>query len=100
MTSKQRAYLRGLSSTIQPIYQIGKGAVSPELTKGIDEALEARELIKIHVLKNCMDDPKEMANVLAERTGSQVVHVIGKMIVLYRPSKNNPKIDLKDIGKK
>lgn len=94
MTSKQRAYLRSLSSKIQPIYQIGKGAVTPELTKGIDEALEARELVKIHVLKNCMDDPKNMAQVLAERTGSVVVHVIGKMIVLYRPNKEHPKINL------
>lgn len=95
MNSKQRAYLRSLSSTIQPIYQIGKNSITPELTKGLDEALEARELIKIHVLKNCFDDPKELANTLAERTGSQVVHVIGKMIVLYRESKTNPKIVLK-----
>lgn len=95
MNSKQRAYLRGLSSTIQPIYQIGKGSINPELTKGLDEALEARELIKIHVLKNCFDDPKELANTLAERTNSQVVHVIGKKIVLYRESKTNPKIVLK-----
>ena len=91
MNSKQRAYLRNLSSTIQPIYQIGKGSITPELTKGLDEALEARELIKIHVLKNCFDNPKELAN----RTNSQVVHVIGKMIVLYRESKSNPKIILK-----
>ncbi len=95
MNSKQRAYLRSLSGTIQPIYQIGKNSITPELTKGLDEALEARELIKIHVLKNCFDDPKELANTLAERTGSQVVHVIGKMIVLYRESKTNPKIVLK-----
>ncbi len=95
MNSKQRAYLRSLSSTVQPIYQIGKSSVTPELTKGIDEALEARELIKIHVLKNCFDDPKELAHTLAERTNSQVVHVIGKMIVLYRQSKTNPKIVLK-----
>ena len=53
----------------------------------VDEALEARELIKIHVLKNCMDDPKSIAIVLSERTRSQVVQVIGKMIVLYRPAK-------------
>lgn len=95
MNSKQRAYLRGLSSTIQPIYQIGKSSITPELTKGIDEALEARELIKIHVLKNCFEDPKELGNTIAERTHSQLVHVIGKMIVLYRESKKNPKINLK-----
>lgn len=94
MTSKQRAYLKSLASTMEPIYQIGKSGISPELTKGVDEALEARELIKINVLKNCMDDPKEMAFVLAERTKSQVVQVIGKKIVLYRKSSKNPKIEL------
>lgn len=94
MTSKQRAYLRSLASTIQPIYQIGKGEITPEFTKGIDEALEARELIKISVLKNCMDTPQSLARTLSERTGSEIVHVMGKKIVLYRPSKKNPKIDL------
>lgn len=94
MTSKQRAYLKSLASTMEPIYQIGKSGVSPELTKGIDEALEARELIKINVLKNCMDDPKAMAVVLAERTKSQVIQVIGKKIVLYRQSSKNPVIKL------
>lgn len=95
MTSRQRAYLRSLASTIQPIYQIGKSIVTPELTAGIDEALEARELIKINVLKNCMDTPMNVANIIAERTHSEVVQVIGKKIVLYRPSKTNPKIELK-----
>lgn len=95
MTSKQRAYLRSLASTIQPIYQVGKSIVTPELTNGIDEALEARELIKISVLKNCMENPMNVANMLAERTNSEVVQVIGKKIVLYRQSKTNPKIELK-----
>ncbi len=95
MTSRQRAYLRSLASTIQPIYQVGKSIVTPELTAGIDEALEARELIKIKVLKNCMDTPMNVANIIAERTHSEVVQVIGKKIVLYRPSKTNPKIELK-----
>ncbi|MDY6329561.1 MAG: ribosome assembly RNA-binding protein YhbY, partial [Lachnospiraceae bacterium] len=88
-------YLRSLASTIQPIYQVGKSIVTPELTAGIDEALEARELIKINVLKNCMDTPMNVANIIAERTHSEVVQVIGKKIVLYRPSKTNPKIELK-----
>ena len=95
MPSRQRAYLRSLASTIQPIYQVGKSIVTPELTAGIDEALEARELIKINVLKNCMDTPMNVANIIAERTHSEVVQVIGKKIVLYRPSKTNPKIELK-----
>ena len=94
LTSKQRAYLRGLSASVDPIFQIGKSSVTPEMTQAIDEALEARELIKINVLKNCLDDPRAVAEVIAERTRSQVVHVIGKKIVLYKENKDNPKIVL------
>ena len=91
MTSKQRAYLKSLAMKIDPIYNIGKGSISPELVQGVRDALEARELIKIGVLQNCMDDPKEIAHVLAERTGSQVVQVIGKKIVLYKEGKKEKK---------
>ena len=94
MTTKQRAYLKGLAMSIDPIYQIGKSSLTPEITQGVAEALEARELIKISVLKNCMDDPKEMAQMLAERTHSTVVQVIGKKIVLYKESKDKKKIVL------
>lgn len=88
MTSKQRAYLKGIAMTTEPIFQIGKSSVTPELTAAIAEALEARELIKITVLKNCLDDGKSIAQVLAERTRSEVVQVIGKKIVLYKPAKD------------
>ena len=91
MTSKQRAYLKGLAMTMDPIFQMGKASLTPENTKDIDEALAARELIKISVLQNCLDDPKEIAAVLAERTHSQVVQVIGKKIVLYREGKDDKK---------
>ena len=91
MTSKQRAYLKGLAMTMDPIFQIGKSSLTPENTNAIDEALEARELIKISVLQNCLDDPKEIAAVVAERTRSQVVQVIGKKIVLYREGKKEKK---------
>ena len=94
MNSKQRAYLRKLAQTMEPILHIGKSSITPEFTKAIDEALEARELIKINVLKNCFDDVKELANVLADRTQSEVVHVMGRKIVLYRESKDNPKIKI------
>lgn len=94
MTSKQRAYLKGLAMTMDSVYQVGKSSLTPEITKGIDEVLEARELIKINVLKNCMDDPREIANIIAERTRSEVVQVIGKKIVLYRESKDKKKIIL------
>ena len=87
MTSKQRAYLKGLAMNMTPILQIGKSSLTPEVTQSAAEALEARELIKIHILKNCADDGKELAAMLAERTHSQVVQVIGKMMVLYKPAK-------------
>lgn len=85
---------------ITPILQIGKSSVTPELISAVDEALEARELIKMHILKNCFDDPKEIAQVIAERTRSEVVQVIGKKVVLYREFKDNKKIELPKPSKK
>ena len=79
---------------MDPIYQIGKSSLTPEITEGVNEALEARELIKINVLKNCIDDPNELARVISERTHSEIVQVIGKKIVLYRESKDKKKIEL------
>ena len=94
MTSKQRAYLKGLAMTMDQIFQFGKNSLTHENTAAIAEALEARELIKISVLNNCADDPREIAQMVAERTRSQVVQVIGKKIVLYKESKDNKKIIL------
>ena len=88
MTSKQRAYLKSLAMTMDPVLQIGKFSMTPELTGAVQEA---RELIKINVLKNCADDPRAIAEMLAERTHSQVVQVIGKKIVLYKEGKNEKK---------
>ncbi len=84
MTSKQRAYLKSLAMNENTILHIGKGGVTPELTENVREALKARELVKIGILQNCMDDPKEMAQTLSERTKSQIVQIIGKKIVLYK----------------
>lgn len=94
LTSKQRSHLKGLAQNIDATFQIGKSSITPEYTEAIRESFNTKELLKISVLKNCMDDPKEMAIVLAERTGSTVVQVIGKKIVLYKPDKENPKIVL------
>ena len=91
MTTKQRAYLKGPAMTMEPIFQIGKNRMTPELTKAIQEALDARELIKVSVLKNCADDPRALAELLAERTRAQVVQVIGKKIVLYKEGKDKNK---------
>lgn len=91
MTSKQRSYLKSIAMTTEPIFQIGKSSITPEITAAIAEALEARELIKITVLKNCLDDGASIAAVLAERTHSEVVQVIGRKIVLYKPAKDEKK---------
>lgn len=93
MTSKQRAYLKSLAMNLDAIFQVGKSSITPELIQAIGEAIDARELIKISVLKNCADDPKEIGAMVSERTKSEVVQVIGKKIVLYRAAKK-PKIEL------
>lgn len=91
MTSKQRAYLKSLAMTMDPILQIGKSSITPEITTAVSEALEARELIKINVLQNCAGDIRPLAEMLAERTRSQLVQVIGKKIVLYKEGKDEKK---------
>ncbi len=91
MTSKQRAYLKGLAMKEEALLQIGKGGVTPEVTQAAAEALEARELIKVSVLQNCTEDVQEIAQTLAERTRSILVQVIGKKIVLYKEAKDEKK---------
>ena len=100
ITSKQRAYLKSLATNIEPIFQIGKSSLTPAMVEAVDQALEKRELIKMSVLKNCFDDPKELAEIISERTKSIPVQVIGKKIVLYRPAKKDPKIELPAAKKK
>lgn len=87
MTSKQRAYLKGLAMTMQPVINIGKDGLTPGITEAVIEAIEAKELIKVGVLKNCLDEPNEMAAILADRSHSEVVQVIGKKIVLFKTAK-------------
>ena len=91
MTSKQRSYLKGLAMNMDSVFQIGKSSLTPEVTQAVSEVLEARELVKLTVLKNCLDDGSSIAQVLAERTRSEVVQVIGRKIVLYRPAKDPQK---------
>lgn len=91
LNSKQRAYLRSQANNIDPIFQIGKGGVTPELVKTLNEALDKRELVKVTILKNCFDDIKEICEKISERTHSDPVQVIGRKIVLFKKSKENPK---------
>lgn len=94
MTSKQRAYLRSLSNNVQSIFQIGKGGLSDNLIKQIDDALEARELIKIKVLDTAPDSIQELAEDIALKTNSILVQIMGNKITLYRMKKKNPQIVL------
>ena len=96
MTSKQRAYLMSQASNMDPIFQIGKASLTPEIITALDEALEKRELIKFSVLKNCIDDPREIATVIGERTRSEVIKVIGKKMIFFRQAKKNSKYNLPD----
>ena len=91
ITSKQRAFLKSIAMNTEPILSIGKESLTPEFTEAVAQAIESRELIKINVLKNCFDDPSEIAGVLAERTGSILVQVIGRKIVLYKEGKDDKK---------
>ncbi|MCR5846773.1 MAG: YhbY family RNA-binding protein [Lachnospiraceae bacterium] len=99
MTSKQRAYLRSISNSIEPLFMVGKSSLTPEFNEAVNEAFNTHELIKLSVLKNCPDDPKELAVTIAERTRSEVVQVIGKKFILYKPFPENPVIILPKAGK-
>ena len=94
MTSKQRAYLRGLANNLQPIFQIGKCGLSEVLLKQLDDALEARELIKINVLETAPEDIKVLGEQISNETNCIFVQAIGNKITLYRARKKDPKIVL------
>ncbi len=94
MTSKQRAYLKSLAMTMEPVIHIGKAGVTPELVQSVEEAIEKRELIKLAVLKNCMEDPRQIAEQISSRTRSETIQIIGKKIVLYRKNRDKPGIML------
>lgn len=100
LTSKQRAYLKSLASDLEPIFQIGKSTVSPEVVEAIAETFNTHELVKVTVLKNCVEDVKEVAITVSERTRSELVQVIGRRFVLYKPFKDDPKIILPKAKKK
>ena len=95
LTSKQRAYLRGLANSAETILQVGKEGISENLIKQVDDALTARELIKGKVLETAPGFAGEIATQLAEATGSEVVQVIGMRFILFRRNLKNPKISLK-----
>lgn len=94
LTGKQKRYLRSLAHHLDPIFQVGKGGVNDNMIKQIDEALEKRELLKISILKNSFEDPKEAAEAFVKGTNAELVQIIGHTIVLYKESKENKEIEL------
>ncbi|WNS46764.1 ribosome assembly RNA-binding protein YhbY [Paenibacillus sp. MMS20-IR301] len=94
LTGKQKRYLRSLAHHLDAVFQVGKGGVNENLIRHIEEAIEKRELMKISVLNNNADDPKEIGAELAQQSGSELVQVIGKTIVLYKESRDNKTIEL------
>jgi len=94
LTGKQKRYLRAMAHHLQPIFQVGKGGTNDHLVRHVTEAIEGRELIKVSVLNNCLDDPKEIGKWIADEANAELVQVIGKTIVLYKESKENKTIEL------
>lgn len=97
MTSKERAFLRSQAQTMNAIFQLGKTGLSEDGIKGITDALNSRELIKLHVLETCPHTAKEAAPLLADAIGCDVVQVIGSKIVLFKQKKKESKYDLKNL---
>ena len=94
LTGKQRRFLRALGTGIDPVIQIGKGGIGDTLVQQLDEALEARELVKIRLINNAPLEPREIAVQLAEATNSELVQIIGRNLLYYRRSSKKPSIEL------
>ena len=94
ITGKQKRFLRSKAHHLSPIFQVGKGGVNENMIKQVEEALEARELMKISVLQNCDDDKETVAAQLVKGTRAELVQIIGSTIVLYKESRENKQIKL------
>ncbi len=94
ISSKQRSYLRGIAQNLEPIFQVGKNGVNENQITQLIDALEAREIIKINLLNTTPDSKDLIANEISEKTGAEVVQLIGKKLTIYKKSLKNPKIEL------
>ncbi|MGJ5711809.1 ribosome assembly RNA-binding protein YhbY [Staphylococcus auricularis] len=94
LSGKQKRFLRSKAHHIEPTFQVGKSGVNENMVAQLNDILEKRELIKIHVLQNNFDDKDDLAQTISEATESEIVQVIGSMIVLYKESTENKKIEL------
>ncbi len=94
LNGKEKRYLRSLANPLEPVVQVGKGSVTDSVLFSLNEALEARELVKVKVLKNCLDEVSDVAEELAGQSKSELVQVIGRNVVLYRRHPKKPVIEL------
>lgn len=94
LNSKQRAFLRSLANTEEPILHVGKGGLSDAVLKQADDALTARELFKGRVLETAPEEARAMAEQIAAAVQAEVVQVIGRTFVLYRKNEKEPQIRL------
>lgn len=94
LTGKQKRFLRAKANQMRPIFQVGKDGVNDNMIVQINEALEKRELIKVSVLQNCLDDKHDVADQIVAKTKAEVVQVIGNILVLYKQSVDNKQIIL------
>lgn len=94
LTGRQKRFLRGEAHGIKPIFQVGKAGVNTNLTKQVDDALEARELVKVSILQNCPQDKYEVAEEIAAGSEAETVQVIGNTVIFYKESKENKQINL------
>lgn len=94
LTGKQKRFLRAKANQIKPIFQVGKSGVNENMISQINDALERRELLKISVLQNCLEDKETVANNIANATESHIVQIIGNNIILYKESSKHKNIEL------
>ncbi len=87
LTGKQARYLRGLGHHLKPVVFIGKEEVNEAVLAAVEEALNTHELIKVKLQDGCLSDRKEVAGELAERSAAAIAQILGRTILLYRPSK-------------
>ena len=94
LTGKQKSFLRSMGMKLDPVVNIGKEGITPTVVQAVREAIKKRELIKVRVLQNCEEEPKDAITVLAERSDVNLVQVIGRNGLFYKRNQEKPKIDL------
>lgn len=94
LTGKQKRFLRSKAHRLKPIFQVGKSGVNENMIKQLIDVLEKRELIKVNILQNCLEDKESVAEQIAEGTGAEIVQIIGNHIILYKESTENKTIIL------